>query len=96
METYQELYINEVRQIQITVNDQDGNPFTNFTATATVLNSAGGTVVAETAGTVNENTISTTINQTTTRRTGKYKIVWKISKSVHVYYHVMELSVIEL
>ena len=96
METYQGLYINEIRILQITVNDDNGDPFTDFTATAEVLNSVGGTVVAETAATVDENTASTTINQTTTGTAGSYKIVWKISKSYHIYYHITELEIIEL
>ena len=52
--------------------------------------------IAETAATVDENTASTTINQTTTGTAGSYKIVWKISKSYHIYYHITELEIIEL
>jgi hypothetical protein len=94
-ETYQAFYVNEVRKLEITVNDEDGNPFTGFTGDVSVLDSVGQTIIPEAVATVDENTISTTITQTTTAAAGDYKIVWKISKSGHIYYHITELAVLD-
>jgi len=107
MRTYQTLYQNEIRAIEITINQQDGTQFIPSGAYVTILRTAdsdnayAGTdytdtvVIAEQAAQVNGNSVSTLIGTTTTANVGTYKILWKILRSTYTYYHVTDLEVVE-
>jgi len=96
METYQAFYQNEIRALQITINDQDGDSFAPSAAYVQVQDSTGTEVVAEQPAQVTANTVTTLIGTAVTATVGKYKIIWRISHSLHTYYHVSELEVMEL
>lgn len=96
MRTYQTLYEGEIRAVEITINDQDGQDFEPDSATAKVLDEDENTVVTEQAATTSGNQIYTVIGTTTTSNTGKYKIIWKIIKGSYTYYHATDLEVHDL
>ncbi len=95
-ETYQAFYQNEIRALQITINDQDGAAMAPSAAWVQIQDSTGAEVIAEQAAQVTANTVATLIGTTVTGTVGKYKIIWRISHNVHTYYHVSELEVMEL
>ena len=93
METYHSLYKNEVRAIEITIDDNDGSDFVPSAAYVQVLDEDGNTVVSEQAALVSLNTVATAIGVTVTATVGNYKIVWRILHSTHTYYHITNLEV---
>lgn len=96
METYQSMYQNEIRALQIEIDDDDGQDFAPSAAYVQVKDSSGSTVVAEQAALVLNNTIATLIGTTVTATVGEYKIIWRILHSNHTYYHITILTVQEL
>ena len=93
--TYQSLNKNEVRAVELTIKDIDGQSFTVDSAYAEVLNSSGSAVVDEQAAYTQVGKIYTIIGTTVTATTGTYKIIWRIVKDSYTYYHATELSVVE-
>lgn len=93
MRTYQTLYQNEVRAVEITVNDQDGQDFEPDSATVKILDNDGNTVVGEQAAMNNGNQIYTIVGTTTTATIGTYKIIWKLVKGSYTYYHSTDLEI---
>jgi len=91
--SYQTMYQNEQRALELTVRDQDGNELTLQSATVEVLDIDSETVVAETAAQVVGNKVSTIISTTVTAQVGLYHVVWTLNYSVYVYKHVTELEV---
>jgi len=96
MKTYQTLYKNEKRAVEITINDQDGRPFLSDAASASVYDKNNVVIVAEQAATVSENTVYTIIDSTTTEIVGNYKIIWKLKKDNYKYQHVTDLIIEDL
>lgn len=96
MKTYQTLYVNENRAVEITINDQDGQDFEPDSATAQILDSDGNEIVGEQAAMVSGNQIYTIVGTTTTGTAGTYKIIWKITKDTYIYYHSTKVEVQEL
>jgi len=98
--TYVDMYENEVRAIEISIRDQDDVEFEPSSAYATIVDSNGDTVVAETAAMVAGNQVYTVVNVITTETPGDYEIIWKILKvagaQTYVYYHKTHLVVNEL
>ena len=93
MNTYQSFYQNEIRALELTIDDQDGNDFIPSAAWVEVQDSAGTAVVAEQAAMVDSGNIRTVIGVATTGTVGTYKIIWRIGYSGHTYYHVTILEV---
>jgi hypothetical protein len=93
-ETYQAFYINEVRDLQLTIHDQDGASFAPSAAAVNIKNENGTTVVAASAA-VSENVVTKNIDTTVTGTAGDYKVIWQIKKDGNTYYHVTKLEVQE-
>lgn len=94
--TRQEFIQNETRKLELTINDEEGQDFIPSAAYATILTDTNESVVAEQQADIDGNKVSITINTTTTQTSGKYKVVWKLNKSIYTYYHLTELEVISL
>lgn len=96
METYQALYVNEIRALEITINDQAGAPFEPSEGYVEVQDSSGNIVVAETAASISSNTAGAIIGTAVTATAGNYKVLWRLVKSSYTYYHVTELEITTL
>jgi len=96
MNTYQSFYQNEVRALELTINDQDGNDFIPSAAYAQVKTDKGVQVVAEQSAQVDSNQVRTIIGTTVTATAGEYKVIWRILYSQYIYYHTTILEVQEL
>jgi hypothetical protein len=96
MRTYQTLYEGEVRAVEITINDQNGQDFEPDEATAKILDSNDNVVVAEQDAMISGNQIYTIVGTATTSNVGTYKIIWKITKGSYIYYHSTDLEVHDL
>ncbi len=100
--TLQTFLQNEVRALEITVRDQDGNAYNPDGATYTVQDENGdtvpsaGTPISDFAARVENNTVSTIIGTATTAQVGTYYIIWKLLKDQYTYLHVTELEVRKL
>jgi hypothetical protein len=96
-ETYQAFYVDEIRALEITINDQTGAPFESDAASASVLDSDGNTVVDWVPlGPSDGGTVSTLIGRTVTANTGNYKIIWRLLQGEYIYYQVTELEIVDL
>lgn len=96
MNTYQSFYVNEDRALQITINDQDGNPFAPSAAWAQVRTDTGTIVIAEQPAMVVGSSVNTLIGTTVTANAGEYKVIWRMAYGGHTYSHVTILTVQEL
>lgn len=96
MRTYQALNIGEIRAVEVTMNDNNGQAFIPSAAYVSVLNNAGSTVVAEQTALISSNQVYTIIGQLVTNTVGTYKIVWRIKKDGYTYKHVTDLEVLNL
>ena len=96
MNTYQSFYQNEVRALELTINDQDGYSFSPSGAYTQIKTDAGVQVIEEQAAMVYDNKIRTLIGTTVTFLPGKYKVIWKIKQAGHSFYHITILEVQEL
>ena len=94
--TYQELNQNEIRTVQLTIEDTDGVGFAPSAAYVTIKDKNGATVVAEQAAPLQNNNAYTTVNTITTSAAGYYNLIWKFEKDSLTYYHCTELEVIPL
>jgi hypothetical protein len=94
--TLQTFLQNEVRALEITVRDQDGNAYAPDAAYFQVQDEDGLEVVAEQAASVVNNTVNALIGTTTTAQVGTYYIIWRLVKGQYTYYHVTELEVHKL
>jgi len=94
--TYQTMNLYEVRVLEITIIDQDGNAFAPDIAHYSILDSDSTTVVSETIAAKNSNVIFADVNTTVTSTVDIYKIIWKITKNNKIYYHVTQLEVTTL
>lgn len=96
METNKTFYQNEVRNLKITIYDQDHTAFEPDSAYIAIEDEDETTVVAEQAAMVDGNDIYTTINTTVTATNGIYYVIWRIVKDSSTYYHKTRLMVTEL
>ncbi len=94
--TYQTFYKNEVRALQLTVRDQNGNAYSPSGAFVEVQDNVGETVVVEQAAQITDNTVQTLIGTATTASSGTYNVIWRILYQQYTYYHVTELEVRKL
>lgn len=93
MNTYQSFYQNEIRALELTIDDQDGNDFIPSAAWVEVQDSAGTAVVAEQAAMVDSSNIRTIIGTATTGTVGTYKVIWRLARTGYTYFHVTLLEV---
>jgi methionine-rich copper-binding protein CopC len=95
--TYQELNINEIRAVELTIENKDGVSFSPSAAWVTVNDSQGNDIVARQSASTSGNQISTVIGTITTSATGDYSIIWEmLSGDGYIYYHCTQLEVIPL
>jgi hypothetical protein len=95
MRTYQTLNKGEIRAVELTIRDKDGQSFTPSGAYAEISKD-GGTIVSEQAASINGNKIYITIGLLVTSTIGEYSIYWRILKDSYTYYHITNLTVVEL
>lgn len=102
--TYQSLYQNEVRAIELTIDDNTGTDWEPSAAYTTVFKvdrknytnkQTTTTVVAEQAAMTQADKVYTVIGTATTSACGDYQIYWKIRKGRYTYYHVTDLEVLK-
>jgi len=96
MRTYQELNQNEIRDIKLSLTDEDGTSFAPSACTYTIDNSAGTTVITSTNATISTNTVTASIGTTVTVTIGSYKLTWIIKKSGSTYYHITDIQVVSI
>jgi hypothetical protein len=94
--TYQELNINEIRAIQLTIDDNDGLAFAPSASYVTIKDKQGNIKVPRQAAFSDGNKVSTIVGTMTTSATGNYNVIWELYKSGYTYYHCTELEVITL
>lgn len=94
--TQQEMHTNEIRPLEITINDHVGNPFSPSAAYATVYDEDGTEVVAEQAAMVIVDRVYTIIGTTTTATAGRYTVKWRILYGGYTYYHATDLEVVDV
>lgn len=94
--TYQELNINEIRAIQLIIEDNDGVDFAPSASYVTIQDKQGNVKVPRQAAFTINNSISTIVGTMTTSATGYYNVIWELYKSGYTYYHCTELEVIPL
>lgn len=94
--TYQTMTQYEVRTLEITIIDQDGNAFAPDEVLYSVIDSDSTEVVAETLAAKNSNVIFAEITTTVTAAIDIYKVIWKLTKTGKIYYHVTQLEVTTL
>lgn len=94
--TYQELNQNEVRTVQLTIEDTDGVEFAPSAAYATIKDKSGNTVVPQQTASLQDNNVYVTVNTMTTSAEGSYNLIWELRKDGFVYYHCTELEIIPL
>jgi len=91
--SYQTFYQNEVRALELTVRDQDGNELVLLSAEVEVTDVDGNVVRVEQAASVSSNKVSTIINTTITAQVGLYHVRWTLHYSTYTYKHATELEV---
>lgn len=91
--TYQAINKNEVRAIQISINDQTGSDFVPSAAFAKVIDESEDTVVEEQSAMVSGSNVYTVIGTTVTATIGEYTIIWRIVYGQYTYYHATTLEV---
>lgn len=94
--TYQELNINEIRAIQLIIEDNDGVDFAPSASYVTIQDKQGNVKVPKQAAFTINNSVSTIVGTMTTSATGYYNVIWELYKSGYTYYHCTELEVIPL
>lgn len=100
MKTYLTIYQNEQRAAELEIRDQNDAEYIPSFVYATVVNSVGATVLAETAALIIGNKASILIPSTVTSIIGEYEIIWKVLKTAgeitYTFYHKTQLVIEEL
>jgi len=95
--TYQTLNKGETRAVELTIRTEvDGLGFVPQEVTTTILDSNDNEIVAEQVALFQENRVYVMVGPLTTGNIGEYKIKWKIIKSGQTYFHITNLTVVEL
>lgn len=94
--TLQEMNQNEVRPLELTINDHTGSNFIPSAAYTTIYDDSGNVVVAEQPAMVISNTVYTVIGTTVSATVGDYVVKWRILYSTYTYYHATDLQIVEL
>lgn len=102
MRTYQSLYQNEVRAVELTIDDDTGTTWVPSAAYTKIeridrKNYRGlqttTEVVAEQAAMSQSNRVYTVVGTMVTSACGDYQLTWRIRKGRYTYYHVTDLEV---
>lgn len=94
--TMQEMQINEVRPLELTINDHNGNPFSPSAAYVTIYDEDGTEVVSEQAAMVVNDRVYTVIGTTVSGTIGRYVVKWRILYSIYTYYHATDLEIVDI
>ena len=94
--TYQELNLNEIRAVQLTIENSEGIDFAPSAAYVQVNDKRGNVVVARQSAFITNNNAYTIVGTATTSAEGNYNLIWEILKSGYTYYHCTELEIIPL
>lgn len=94
--TLQEMNQNEVRPLELTIDDHTGAPFSPSAAYVTIYDDSGNVVVAEQPAMVVGFTVYTVIGTTVSGTIGDYVVKWRILYSKYTYYHATDLQIVEL
>lgn len=99
--TYQTFIEGEERALELTVRDQDDAAYTPSLVYATVYNSTGTVIQAETLCDIDVNKVYFTVTDTVTATPGTYEVKWRLMSDIdevneYKYYHKTILTVEEL
>jgi len=94
--TYQEMNQNEIRPLEVSINDHTGAPFSPSAAYSSVYDADGAEIVSEQPAMVIDNKIYTVIGTIVSANTGNYTVKWRIVYSNYTYYHATDLVIVEL
>jgi hypothetical protein len=90
------IYKNEIRDVTISIRDQEDDEFAPTHVTSYVVDSENNTIVNDEERQVTTNSISMTIPQTVTSTVGTYYIIWSIYKNESLYRHKTCVTVNDL
>lgn len=93
--TYQTLYQNEIRNIELSLREDDETIFIPTSGAVNIYDEDDSLILSANA-IINSNVISYLVNTTITETTGEYQIIWKINKNNENFYHKTILKVLEL
>ena len=94
--TFQDFYRNEVRALQLTIENEDGQDYSPSAAYVTISDEDGNTVVSEQPAMTAGANVYTLVGTTTTSATGMYNVDWKLERGAYTFYHRTELEVKDL
>jgi methionine-rich copper-binding protein CopC len=94
--TMQEMQVNEIRPLELTINDHNGEPFAPSAAYVTIYDEDGEEVVAEQAAMIVNDRVYTVIGTATSANIGRYTVKWRILYSIYTYYHATDLEIVDL
>lgn len=94
--TLQEMNVNEVRPLELTINDHTGAAFSPSAAYVTIYDEDGTEVVAEQAAMVVNDRVYTVIGTTVSGTVGNYTVKWRILYSRYTYYHATDLQIVDI
>jgi hypothetical protein len=93
------MYQNEIRALEITIRDDDGNAYAPENAYFSVYDDEGtavGNVPENQVAQVTRNTVVALIGTATTAAVGTYYVVWKMIKNNYTFYHTTLLEVLPI
>jgi len=100
MKTYLTIYQNEQRAAELEIRDQNDAEYTPSLVYATIVNSAGTIILAETPAVIIGYRAAILIPSTITSNIGDYEIIWRVLKTsgdtTYTYYHKTQLTIEEL
>jgi len=94
--THQEINQNEIRPLELSINDHTGAPFNPSGAYATIYDSENNIVVDEHIVMISGEKIYTILDTVVTGIVGSYTVKWKILYGGYTYYHITDVDVVEL
>ncbi len=96
MRTYQTLFKDEVRAVELTIRDETGTLYTPSAGYSQIFDEDGNQITTQQGTYITTGKIYTIVDTNTTANIGKYKIVWSLLNYGYTYYHATELTVVEL
>jgi hypothetical protein len=91
--TYQELKLDDKRQMELTIYTTNGDAFLPSGASYIVRNLRHSIVIPKTSASVDANKIHTQIPLTVTSSAGEYEVLWEIRKGNERFHHCTRLLV---
>ena len=95
MRTYQTMYQNETRALEITINQQDGEEFVPSGASASIYDADDVVIINNQPAMVEDNKVRIIVGPTTTGFVGEYRVLWTIVRGPYTYHHVTDLDIVE-